>query len=90
MATATKPTATVTRDDLVRAFSKQQTGLSAAERRIGSDALEELIDLRVGLFDQWWLQNEYRYRKLRETERRRGRMGARAFVINVQTGRIRL
>ena len=84
----------VPRDVIVAAFyaycEGQQKALSEAEGKLAADALEECVELRTARYDDWWLRNNYRYRKMRETERRNARHAVRSFIGQLQVGKIEL
>lgn len=52
------------------------------------DALEQMVELRVASYDHWWYLNNWRYTHLREIDRRSARECVRAFVAEIQLGRI--
>lgn len=54
------------------------------------DALEQVIELRVASYDHWWQMNHWRYNHLREIDRRSARECVRAFVAEIQLGRIKI
>lgn len=82
----------VSRDAFVALYGTwlkdREPRLTESQKRVGTDALEELIDLRVALFDHWYLGNSYRYGKLRELDLRPARAAVRNFIIEIQTGRL--
>lgn len=52
------------------------------------DAIDEMVELRIPLFDDWWLRNHYRYTMMREIERRRVRAMAREFLSALCHGKV--
>jgi hypothetical protein len=86
---------TVDRADLVAAYRRHvegradAQGLTEGALSIGTDALEELVEMKTTLFDEWWLRNHYRYlRGMTEMDRRRGRVLARSFIGAAALGQI--
>lgn len=76
-----------------REWQGEDTGdcpLPEAANTLVEDALEEMIELRTQLFDDWWLRNHYRYMRLRELDRRRARELARRFLAALCLGKVAL
>lgn len=86
--------ATVSREQVVAAFFAFCEGSSQAvaevEGKLVADAIEELVELRTAAFDDWYVRNHYRYRTMRETERRRASYLGRTFLGQLQLGKVEL
>lgn len=83
----------VDRREVIAAFRKfadeqPYEELSDEANAMIGEALEELIELKTYQFDEWYIRNHHRFRHLREMDRRRAREVARAFIGQVQLGRI--
>lgn len=83
---------TVPREAIVAAFHAwlAATGktLTKDGETLAADAIEELVEVKAQLFEDWWLRNFYRYKKMRELDRAPARNAARAFIAQFQLGKI--
>lgn len=87
-----QPKADVTRAQVLQAFNAwlKTNGdqLDGEAHALAADALQEIVELRTPLFDEWYVRNHYRYRRLKEVERRRSRALCRLFVALVSLGKV--
>ncbi len=85
---------TISRERVVAAFFAFCEGrnepVSEVEGRLVADASEEMVELRPFRSDDWYVRNHYRYRGMRETERRKSRALGRVFLGQLQTGKVEL
>lgn len=89
-----------TRDDFRKAFhvwgkgspkySDMYIQVKDHDFQLAHDAIEELLEFRPNLFDEWYLRNHHRFLKMRETDRRRVRMLVRIFFEDCFYGRVEL
>lgn len=83
---------TISRESLVLAFADwaKPLELTPSESEYAAAAIEEMVELTPALALNWYLCNQYRWRHMRELERRRIRSVTHKFLVELGTGKVKV